>query len=107
MARVMTSGSLSRAGRPLFGGCEVCSSFHQSSTRTYNETKKESRSSMAPSFGESLVHQHLRMSLVTTAAMLAICLLALVETTNTAEATSLPENGKIVFTRASRGIPNI
>src|SRR5215204_5705830 len=58
MARVMTSGSLSRAGRPVFGGCEACSSFHQSSTRTYNETKKESRSSMAPSFGESLVHQH-------------------------------------------------
>ena len=25
---------------------------HQSSTSTYNETKKESRSSMAPSFGE-------------------------------------------------------
>src|SRR5829696_9861353 len=40
----------------------------------------------------------LRMSLVTTAAMLAICLLALVETTNTAEAASLPENGKIAFT---------
>src|SRR5688500_129781 len=41
----------------------------------------------------------LRMSLVTTAAMLAICLLALVETTNTAEADSLPENGKIAFHR--------
>jgi len=40
----------------------------------------------------------LRMSLVTTAAMLAICLLALAETTNTAEAASLPENGKIAFT---------
>src|SRR5918995_2043160 len=40
------------------GGSEECSSFHQSSTNTYNETKKESRSSMAPSFGESLVHQH-------------------------------------------------
>src|SRR5215217_2215035 len=40
----------------------------------------------------------LRMSLVTSAAMLAICLLALVETTNTAEAKdSLPENGKIAF----------
>ena len=40
----------------------------------------------------------LRMSLVTPAAMLAICLLALVETTNTAEAEdSLPENGKIAF----------
>ena len=49
----------------------------------------------------------LQVSLMTAAAMLAICLLALVETTNTAEATSLPENGKIAFTRASRGIPNI
>jgi Tol biopolymer transport system component len=40
----------------------------------------------------------LRMALVTSAAMLAICLLALVETTNTAEAKdSLPENGKIAF----------
>jgi hypothetical protein len=39
----------------------------------------------------------LRMSLVTTAAMLAICLLAIAETTSTAEATSLPQNGKIAF----------
>ena len=39
----------------------------------------------------------LRVSLVTTAAMVAICLLALVETTSTAEAASLPHNGKIVF----------
>jgi Tol biopolymer transport system component len=39
----------------------------------------------------------LKMTLVTAAAMLAICLLALVETTNTAEADSLPENGKIAF----------
>src|SRR5215216_505752 len=40
----------------------------------------------------------LKVSLVTSAAMLAICLLALVETTNTAEAEdSLPENGKIAF----------
>ena len=39
----------------------------------------------------------LKVSLVTTAAMLAICLLTLVETTNTAEATSLPHNGKIAF----------
>jgi hypothetical protein len=38
-----------------------------------------------------------KMWLGTTAAMLAICLLALVETTNTAEATSLPHNGKIAF----------
>jgi hypothetical protein len=58
MARVRTSGSLSKkAGRPGFGGSEACSSFHQSSTSTYNETKKESRSMAAPSFGESLV-QH-------------------------------------------------
>src|SRR5215210_1130528 len=55
MARVMTSGSLSRAGRPAFDGSEEWSSFHQSSTRTYNETKKESRSIATPSFGESLV----------------------------------------------------
>lgn len=40
----------------------------------------------------------LKVSLVTSAAMLAICLLALVETTNTAQAEdSLPENGKIAF----------
>ena len=59
MAREMTSGSESRAGRPGSLGTEAgwCS-CHQSSTSTYNETKKESRSSMAPSFGESLVHQH-------------------------------------------------
>src|SRR5215203_5649405 len=55
MARVMTSGSLSRAGRPVFGCSEAWSSFHQSSTSTYNETKKESRSIATPSFGESLV----------------------------------------------------
>jgi Tol biopolymer transport system component len=41
----------------------------------------------------------LKTSLVTTAAVLAICLLALVDTTNTAEAASLPQNGKIVFGR--------
>src|SRR5215203_1718288 len=46
MARVRTSGSLSRAGRPVFGCSEVWLSFHQSSTSTYNETKKESRSTM-------------------------------------------------------------
>src|SRR5215217_3877131 len=57
MARVRTSGSLSRAGRPLLGDREACSSIHQLSTKTYNETKKESRSIAAPSFGESLV-QH-------------------------------------------------
>src|SRR5215203_5610827 len=46
----------------------------------------------------------LRMSLLTSAAMLAICLLALVETTNTAEAEdSLPENGKIAFSRVHPG----
>ena len=44
----------------------------------------------------------LRMSLVTSAAMLlAICLLALIETKNTAQAEdSLPENGKIAFIRS-------
>ena len=45
----------------------------------------------------------LKVSLVTTAAMLAICLLAFVETTNTAEAEgSLPHNGKIVFSSFGR-----
>jgi TolB protein len=40
----------------------------------------------------------LKVYLVTTAAMLlAICVLALVEMTNKAEATSLPDNGKIAF----------
>jgi TolB protein len=40
----------------------------------------------------------IKISLVMAAAMLAICLLTLVETTNTAEAEdSLPENGKIAF----------
>jgi TolB protein len=39
----------------------------------------------------------LKMSLVTVAAMLAICLLAMVETRNTAEAGALPQNGKIAF----------
>ena len=41
----------------------------------------------------------LKVLLMTAAAMLAICLLNLVETTNTAGADgSLPENGKIAFT---------
>ena len=39
----------------------------------------------------------LRMSLVTTAYMVAICLLAMVEITTTAKADSLPQNGKITF----------
>ena len=43
----------------------------------------------------------LRMLLVTTAAMLAIWVLALVETPNSAEATSLSQNGKIVFDRST------
>src|SRR5918995_512914 len=60
MARVRTSGSLSRAGRPVFGDSEERWSFHQSSTSTYNETKKESRSIAAPSFGESLVQRTIR-----------------------------------------------
>src|SRR5215211_8021082 len=42
----------------------------------------------------------INISLVMAAAMLAICLLALAETTNTAQAEdSLPENGKIAFSR--------
>ena len=45
-------------GRPTyFRWLKERLSFHQSSTSTYNETKKESRSNAAPSFGESLV-QH-------------------------------------------------
>src|SRR5829696_4914380 len=44
----------------------------------------------------------LKVSLVMAAAMLAICLLALVETKNTVQAEdSLPENGKIAFQRRS------
>jgi Tol biopolymer transport system component len=44
------------------------------------------------------------VSLMAAAAMLAICLLALVETTNTAEADdSLPQNGKIAFTSFRNG----
>ena len=46
----------------------------------------------------------LKMSLVTTTAMLAICLLALVETKNKAEASSLPQNGKIAFTSSNGAI---
>jgi Tol biopolymer transport system component len=46
----------------------------------------------------------LKVSLVTLAAMLAICFLALVETPNTAEADdSLPKNGKITFSRMEPG----
>src|SRR5215210_3804150 len=46
MARVMTSGSESKAGRPgfLLRAEEGWCSCHQSSTSTYNETRKESRS---------------------------------------------------------------
>ena len=39
----------------------------------------------------------LKMSSVMVAAMFAICLVALARTTNTAGATPLPKNGKIVF----------
>jgi Tol biopolymer transport system component len=50
----------------------------------------------------------IKVGLVTTAVMLAICLLALVGTTNTAEAQdSLPENGKIAFTRIHSGDASI
>jgi Tol biopolymer transport system component len=46
----------------------------------------------------------LKVLLETTTVMLAICLLALVETPNTAEADdSLPQNGKIAFTRMEQG----
>jgi hypothetical protein len=55
---VSTAESASKAGRPGLGVSQEREAFHQSSTRTYNEIKKESRSSMGPSFGESLVHQH-------------------------------------------------
>jgi Tol biopolymer transport system component len=45
---------------------------------------------------------------MTAAAMLAICLLALVETTNTAQAEDyLPENGKIAFTSSDGSSPSI
>src|ERR687889_1148031 len=44
MARVMTSGSVSRAGRPGRRGARAGPACHQSSTNTYNETRKESRS---------------------------------------------------------------
>jgi Tol biopolymer transport system component len=45
----------------------------------------------------------LKVSLVTTAVMLAIWLLAFAETTNTAGANSLPKNGKIAFSRLQEG----
>jgi Tol biopolymer transport system component len=41
----------------------------------------------------------LKVSLVMITAVWAICLLALVETMNTAEGASLPQNGKIAFVR--------
>src|SRR5215208_4992204 len=44
IARVMTSGSVSKAGRPGRLGARPWPTCHQSSTNTYNETKKESRS---------------------------------------------------------------
>jgi hypothetical protein len=49
----------------------------------------------------------LKVSLVTTAAMLAMCLLALVETKNASEATPPQYKGKIAFSTYSGGIPNI
>src|SRR5215210_7104476 len=60
MARVMTSGSVSRAGRPGFflrteEGWRSC---HQSSTSTYNETRKESRSIMRHRLWEKVRYQH-------------------------------------------------
>lgn len=54
--------------------------------------------SLTCSGGELKTHtKRLKVSLVSAAAMLAICLLALVETTNKAEAAFPGENGKIAF----------
>src|SRR5829696_8071487 len=44
MASVSISGSLICEGRPAVGMFEEWMAFHQSSVRTYNETRKESRS---------------------------------------------------------------
>src|SRR3712207_3402861 len=59
MARVRTSDSHSRAGRPrlLRRGGGWCSR-HQLSTSTYNETKKESRSIMGHHLWAKVWYQH-------------------------------------------------
>src|SRR5687768_8095855 len=58
MARVRTSESARRAGRPGRGGVEEWGlARHQSSTSTYNETRKESRS-MRHRLWEKVWYQH-------------------------------------------------
>jgi hypothetical protein len=54
----MTSGSLSRAGRPGRRVDEGWLAFHQSSIWTYNETRKESRSIMEHRLWEKVRCQH-------------------------------------------------
>src|SRR5215218_7942095 len=58
IASVRTSGSLRRAGRPGRRVAEGWSAFHQSSIWTYNETKKESRSTMGHRLWEKVRCQH-------------------------------------------------
>src|SRR5829696_3550115 len=60
MARVMTSGAVSRGGRPGFflRAEEGWRSCHQSSTSTYNETRKESRSTMRHHLWAKVWYQH-------------------------------------------------
>src|SRR5215211_1304727 len=61
MVRVMTSGSEIRAGLPGFLRIEEAEgwcSCHQSSTNTYNETRKESRSIMGHRLWEKVWYQH-------------------------------------------------
>ena len=53
-----TSGSLRRAGRPGRRVAEGWLAFHQSSIWTYNETKKESRSTMGHRLWEKVRCQH-------------------------------------------------
>src|SRR5215207_8614732 len=57
MARVRTSESARRAGRPGRRGVEGWLARHQSSTDTYNETRKESRS-MRHHLWEKVRYQH-------------------------------------------------
>src|SRR5829696_1148215 len=54
----LRSGSLRRAGRPGRRVAEGWSAFHQSSIWTYNETKKESRSTMGHRLWEKVRCQH-------------------------------------------------
>src|SRR5215212_1872059 len=58
MARVRTSESARRAGRPGRRGVEGWLARHQSSTDTYNETRKESRSTMRHHLWEKVRYQH-------------------------------------------------